>query len=109
MNNDIELKYLQYSWRSGKYSLTITQEKNEYIGELSTVPCVIPKNKISEGIVLLNKIKHPKYEIFIGDDKYDCVISIISSANNLTRKKDLVEKITMNIGKEDDIVFEKNE
>tara|TARA_B110000090_G_scaffold203743_1_gene248814 strand:- start:66 stop:395 length:330 start_codon:yes stop_codon:yes gene_type:complete len=107
MNNDIELKYLQYSWRSGKYSLTITQEKNEYIGELSTVPFVIPKNKITKGIVLLNKIKHPKYEIVIGDDKYDCVISIISSANNSTRKKDLVEKITMNIGKEDGIVFEK--
>jgi hypothetical protein len=108
MNNDIELKYLQYSWRSSKYSLTITPEKDAYIGKLSTGPSVIPGNKISEGIVLLNKIKHTKYEIVIGDDKYDCVISIISSANNLTRKKDLVEKITMNIGK-DDIVFEKNE
>jgi hypothetical protein len=108
MNNDIELKYLKYSWSSGKYSLTITHEEDAYIGKLSAVPFVIPRNKISEGIVLLNKIKHPKYEIVIGDDKYDCVISIISSANNLTRKKDLVEKITMNIGK-DDIVFEKNE
>ena len=108
MNNDIELKYLQYSWRSGKYSLTITQEKNEYIGELSTVPFVIPKNKITKGIVLLNKIKHPKYEIVIGDDKYDCVISIISSANNFTPKKNLVEKITIKIKGEGDIEFSKH-
>ena len=108
MNNYINLEHLQYSWRRGEYSLTITHEKNEYIGELSTVPCVIPKNKISEGIVLLNKIKHPKYEIFIGDDKYDCVISIISSANNFTPKKNLVEKITIKIKGEGDIEFSKH-
>jgi len=109
MNNYINLEHLQHSWRSNKYSLIIEKKENDkYIGKLSKVPSVI-KDIISEGLVLFSEKNHPMYEIIIDDNKYDCVISIISSANNSTRKKDLVEKITMNIGKEDDIVFEKNE
>jgi hypothetical protein len=108
MKNDINLEHLQYSWRSNNYSLVIKQENYKYTGKLSKVPSIIKENIISEGLVSFSGKTHPMYEIIIDGYKYDCAISIISSANNFTPKNKLVEKITIKIEGEGDIEFLKD-
>lgn len=105
MKTDINLEHLRNSWRSKEYSLKIEKDNSIYTGKLSKVPSVLEKNKIIEGPVSFREKKHPIYEIAIGSNKYDCIISINSVANNFIRRKDVIETITMKIGEDDDIKF----